>query len=184
MSIARKIVVFGVLVLALGAIPAKAQTNIPAVEFSAGYNYLYLVGDDGDEGLSFPVGWYGEVAGNVMPNLAIVGHVTGNYRSEEELGFEANADFHTFTGGIRFIGRTRQANPFVQVLFGGIRGSVSSNIQGFEQDETTGVMLLGGGVDVLPEAPVGFRIGADYIRVLSDGGGNAFRFNIGIVFGN
>jgi len=181
----KRIVVMSVLAFAVTA-PALAQT-MPTVEISAGYNYLYFAGDDGDDGVSVPIGWYGEIAGNLSRNIAVVGHVTGNYRGEEESGIEADASFHTFTGGVRFIGRTPQANPFAQVLFGAARESLSLNVPGLGSDDdsdTTGVMLLGGGVNLLPEAAVGVRIGADYIRGLGDGGGNAFRFNIGIVFGN
>jgi hypothetical protein len=185
LGIVRKIVVFGALALVFAAVPASAQSTPPPVEFSAGYNYLYFAGDDGDDGVSVPIGWYGEVAGNITTNLAIVGSVTGNYRSEEEFGVEADASFHTFAGGVRFIGRTAQANPFIHVLFGAARESVAVSFEGLDEDEsdTTGVMLLGGGVNLLPAAAVGLRLGADYIRGLGDGGGNAFRFNIGINFG-
>ena len=186
MGIARKIVVFGALAFVLGAVPASAQ-NMPVVGFSAGYNYLYLSGDDGEDGESMPVGWYAEVSGHVAPMLSLVGHVTGNYKSFDEDDFETDVDFslHTFTGGVRFTGAGAQANPFAHVLFGGVRSKFSSEVGGADVSESTTdpVMFLGGGVNLMPGAPVGLRLGADYIRGFGDSGGNAFRFNIGINFG-
>ena len=184
MGIARKIVVFGALALVFAAVPASAQST-PPVEFSAGYNYLQLSGDEGEDGESVPVGWYGEVSGNVTPMLAIVGQVTGNYMGFEEDGFEADFSIHTFAAGLRVLGRGAQANPFAHVLFGGARTSFS-----FEGDDdcddcsdTSSMMQLGGGVNLFTQAPVGLRLGADWIHAFGDNGGNAFRFAVGINFG-
>ena len=186
MGIARKIVVFGVLALVLAAVPASAQST-PPVGFSAGYNYMYLSGDDGEDGESVPVGWYAEVSGNVAPMVSLVGHVTGNYKSFDDDDFDSDVDFslHTFTGGVRFTGVGAQANPFAHVLFGGVRSTFSSDVAGADVSESTTdpVMFLGGGVNLMPGAAVGLRLGADYIRGFGDSSGNAFRFVVGINFG-
>ena len=181
MVIVRKIVVFGALGLALAAVPASAQTAPPPVEFSAGYNFLQLTGEDGEDGTSMPVGWYGEVSGNVTPMLAIVGQVTGNYKTLEEDGFEADFDIHTFAGGLRVLARGAQADPFAHVLFGGVRSSFS--FEGDSESDTSSMMQLGGGVNLFTQAPVGLRLGADWIHAFGDNGGNAFRFAVGINFG-
>ncbi len=182
MSIARKIVVFGFLALMLGAVPAWAQTDIPAVEFSGGYNYLNT---DDDELGGMPAGWYGEVAGNVTPMLTVLFHMTGNYETVDDFGTDVDVSILTFNGGLRFVARTPQANPFAHIMFGGARFSASANAGGLSISDTSSdpIMMVGGGVNLLPQSAVGIRIGADYIHVLNDDGGNAFRFNIGLNFG-
>ena len=114
------------------------------------------------------------VSGNVTPMLAIVGQVTGNYKGFEEDGLEADFSLHTFAGGLRVLGRGAQANPFAHVLFGGVRTSFS-----FEGDDdcddcsdTSSMMMLGGGVNLFAQAPVGLRLGADWIHAFGDNGGN------------
>jgi hypothetical protein len=86
---------------------------------------------------------------------------------------------------LRVLGRGAQANPFAHVLFGGARTSFS-----FEGDDdcddcsdTSSMMQLGGGVNLFSQAPVGVRLGADWIHAFGDNGGNAFRFAVGINFG-
>jgi hypothetical protein len=166
--------------MVLAAVPASAQTARPPVEFSAGYNYLYLTGEEDEDGQSLPAGWYGEVSGNVTPMLAIVGQVTGNYKGIEEDGEDFDISVHTYSGGLRFISRQGQANPFVHVLFGGLNFGVSDCD---ECGDKLGMMQLGGGVNLLTQAPVGLRFGGDWIHAFGDNGGNAFRFAVGINFG-
>lgn len=184
MGIVRKIVVLGALAFVLAAVPASAQTTVPAVEFSGGYNYLHLADDDDEVG-SMPAGWYGEVSGNVTPVLGVLFHMTGNYKTVDDFGTDVDFSILTFSGGLRFTARTPQANPFAHVMFGGARSKVSADVAGVSVSDsaTDPIMLLGGGVNLLPQSAVGVRLGADYIRSFGDEGGNAFRFNIGLNFG-
>jgi hypothetical protein len=186
----RRFLGMGMLVAAVFtlAVPAKAQ-DAPKVEASVGYNYLHLDidTDDGDpEDLAnFPLGWYADVAGNLTSTLGVVGQITGNYKTIDfGGGFDADAKIHTFMGGVRLGGGASNVRPFGQVLFGAAHAKTSSDDFDFEDSSTDPALQLGAGVNVKGGA-LGVRLGADYIRVFSDGeGSNLFRVAVGIVFGN
>ena len=191
------------LVLALGfALPARAQT-VPKVEVSGGYQFLHLSGED-DFSESMPKGWYFEVAGNVSPAIGVVFQVGGNYKTFEEtftfggITSTATADLkvHEFLGGLRLNARSSSTVvPFGHVLVGAANGSaeVSSSttfpggppISFSTADSGTNFALaLGAGVNIAMTESLGFRAGVDYARVFEeDAGGNAFRFQLGIVVG-
>jgi len=160
--------------------PAAAQ-DAPVGEFSVGYNLLRF------EENTVPAGWYADVAANVSNALAVVGQVTGNYESEEGFGVEVDASYYTFMAGIRFSARTNpNFVPFGQVLAGGARSKFSTEAGGIDLSEsnTDGALQIGGGVNLFGGGSIGARVGADYIRVFTEGEGtNAFRFAAGVVFG-
>jgi hypothetical protein len=176
--------VFAVCALVAGvAAPAMAQ-DAPKVEVSAGYNFLRV------EEENTPAGWYAEVSGSVTPAVAVVGQITGNYKTltEEEFGVDVDVKLHTFMGGVRVNGRTAAGLvPFAHVLFGAARGSASSDLTDTLDidipSETDAALQLGGGVKYMP-ANIGVQVGADYLRIFTeDEGTNAFRFAAGVVFG-
>jgi hypothetical protein len=162
------------LMVLTSSIPAAAQ----AVEASGGYNFLRILDEElGDEGKNFPNGWYGDLA--VGGTVAAVGRVSANYKTFEDL---YDLRLLTYMGGVRVGGRGSQGVvPFVQVLGGAFRSSVSG--LGADESESDGALQVGVGVNFLPAGGIGLRLGADYIRVFTEGEGiNAVRVGVGIVF--
>jgi hypothetical protein len=190
--------VVGVLILTSGTALAQGRPEI-----SAGWRLLHISGSDttdssgaGDEGVNLPKGWYVDVAVPITPMLSIVGDIGGNYKSETESFTEqgttitgtAKASIHTFLGGIR-LGRTENppVSPFAQILFGAARGtaSVEVTVDGvsltdFDESSTEAAMSLGGGVN-LNAGSFRVRLQAEWIKILEEDSGNAFRFAAGIV---
>jgi len=168
------------------AAPAAAQ-DTPKAEISVGYNHLTAKSSGDDEWEKFAKGWYADVAGNISDTLSIVGQVTGNYHTIEDLDGDFKLNVHSFMAGIRGSspGRVR---GFGQVLVGGVR----LNAPDFEDaSETDFGIQLGGGVNILGSGGVGLRLGLDYLRIMAKDAGlildgddvNGFRFTAGVTFG-
>jgi opacity protein-like surface antigen len=172
----------GALALVAVATPAAAQ-DLRKIEVSGGYNFLRFFDDalDGDE-KNFTKGWYADVAGNLTSMFAVVGQVTGNYKTVDDV-VDIDLDAHTFLGGVRVSSRQNaRVIPFGQVLAGAARASASA--LGVDESETDGALQLGGGVNIMPTPNLGVRLGLDYLRVFSeDEGTNVFRFAAGVVVG-
>ena len=185
----------------VAAAPVFAQTA-PKVEISGGYQVLNFSVEGENE--SMPKGWYFDVAGNLTPMVGIVFQVGGNYETFDEsfaiggVTSHATADLkvHEFLGGVRLKARSGSAVvPYVQVLGGGINGSVevsstttipgSAPIAFSNEDSGTDFALeVGSGVNVALIDAVRFRVGGDYLRIFADdSGANVFRFHVGIVLG-
>lgn len=162
------------------ALPAAAQ-DAARVELSGGYNFLRVFEEDFEDEKNFPGGWYAEVAGNLTDMFAIVGQVSGNYKTLTFDSTDVDAKLHTFSGGVRVSSRVNQrVVPFAHILGGGVRSSFEGG--GEEDSETDGILQIGGGVNLMPNARVGIRLGADYLRVfVEDEGVNVFRFAAGVV---
>jgi hypothetical protein len=171
---------------AVMAAPAAAQAA--ATELSGGYQFTRT------PDLNLPLGWYVDVAGNVAPMFAIVGEVSGAYKSETiSVGtstVDSTARLHTFMGGVRVASRTNpRVVPFGQVLLGAARlsGGVTASgpavsVLAVSDADTEFALQIGGGVNVMASGHVGVRLGADYRRIfISDGGENEFRLVAGIV---
>ena len=165
--------------LMVAAMPCAAQ-DVPKAELSMGYNMLKF----SDE--TFPAGWYADVAGNLSRSMAIVGQMSGNYKSVGFEGVNVDLKYHTFAGGLRWMGRGTQAAGFAHVLLGMSHAGASSNASGLldfdvsdSQNDT--FMQFGAGINLMPRAPVGWRIGVDYARIMTHGGENIIRFATGIV---
>jgi opacity protein-like surface antigen len=198
-------------VAALGAaLPAAAQT--PRIEVSGGYQFLNVSADlesidTGDVPVrnvdqSLPIGWYVDLAGNLNRHLSVVFAAGGNYKSMTEsatfggLSASASVDLkvHEFMGGVRYSVRANPTVvPFGQFLVGAINGSAkvtaSASVVGSpgfsfsgEASGTDVALQAGGGMQLRLADNFGVRVGADYIRILSDDGVNAFRFAAGVVF--
>ena len=90
------------------AIPgaAHAQTlSTSSTEFFVGYSYLRDPGDsvltatEGDD--SFPLGWAAGVARSIRPAIAIVGDVSGQYKTRTTFDNDVKLSFHAFMAGAR-----------------------------------------------------------------------------------
>jgi hypothetical protein len=90
---------------------------------SAPYTLLNVPNAFGTQRETLPLGWYADVAGNLNRAIAVVGEISGNYKSFEEtetqFGVNVRTDvdlnIHTFLGGVRFNDH-RRANDIVQGL--------------------------------------------------------------------
>jgi len=153
--------------------PAMAQVT-PAVEIGLGYAFLY--DDEIDEDL--PLGWYADIAGNLTSSLGLVGEIGGSYKTVDSgIGDET---LHTAMGGLRLTHRGDGANFYLQVLAGAAKAKVTFMD---ESDSVTDFALQPGvGLECDTGEGVGFRIGADYRRVFSEGQGvNQWRATAGFV---
>jgi len=179
-----------------GFASTAAAQDRPSFEASGGWSLLHTT--EVDETL--PVGWYGDIAANVTNTIAIVGQVTGNYKSINEtttdfgvpVTLTADLKLHTFMGGVRFSARQHpRVVPFGQVLFGLARLSASveagatagGQTMTFNESESENELAIeaGGGVNIRLTERVGARLGASYVRFGGDDGGNAFRVGAGVV---
>ena len=165
--------------LMVAAIPCAAQ-DAPKAELSVGYNMLKF----SDE--TFPGGWYADVARNVGSSMAVVGQVTGNYKSVDFEGIDVGLKYHSFAGGLRWLGRGPTSAGFAHVLIGMSNANASSNASGLldfnvSDSQRDTFMQLGGGINLMTNAPIGLRIGVDYARIMTNGGENVIRFATGIV---
>lgn len=196
----RRLATLVLMVLVVTGGTALAQDR---PEVSAGWRLLHISGSDADDisgdeddGVNFPKGWYFDVAVPITPMFSIVGDIGGNYKSETESFTEqgvtftgtAKANIHTFLGGIRLrAGENPRVSPFAQILFGAARAtaSVEATVGGaplidFEESGTEAAMSLGAGVN-LAAGSLGVRVQAEWLKILEDDSGNAFRFGVGIV---
>jgi hypothetical protein len=196
----RRLAAVVVAVLALTGGTALAQDR---PEVSAGWRLLHISGSEASDfsgtevdGLNLPKGWYFDVAVPITPMLSIVGDVGGNYKSESvnftEQGIPfsgtAKVSVHTFLGGIRLRATENpRVTPFAQLLFGAARASatVEATVGGvplvdFEESGIDAAMSLGAGVN-LTAGSIGVRLQVEWLKILEDESGNAFRFGAGVV---
>ena len=164
------------------AAPAAAQAEI-----SAGYQFTHT------PEVNLPIGFYVDVSGTVAPAFAIVGEISGAYKSETvttgSVTAHITARLHTFMGGVRVASHSNpRLVPFGQVLVGGGRLSTGFDITtsgmpvSAEHAETHVALQIGGGVDAMMRRNLGLRLGADYRRFfIPDFGENEFRLVAGLV---
>ena len=165
------------------AAPAAAQAEI-----SAGYQFTHT------PEVNVPVGFYVDVSGNVAPMFAVVGEISGAYKSETATSgsttVHATAQLHTFMAGVRVASHGNpRLLPFGQMLVGGTRISadLSATTPGATtfsggNVETDFTLQIGGGVDAMMRRNLGLRLGADYRRIFfPDVGENEFRLVAGLV---
>lgn len=196
---AWRVVLGGLLLLALPV--SSAAQGAPRAEFSAGWRLLQAMDFDGETDETFPAGWYADIAVNVTNVVALVGDVSGAYKSFDEsvtvggIRVDATADLkiHTFMGGVRFSARPNpRVTPFTQVLFGLARADArveatsTGSGQSFNFDESESenefAIEAGGGVNLRLTDAIGVRAYGSYIRIGTEDGGNGFRFGAGLVF--
>lgn len=176
-----------VLLLCVLAVAMPAFTfaqNEPHASVSAGYDFRGLAGD---RGANLPLGWFGEFAFNMTPFLAAVGQLSTNYKS---LGAGNWANLYTFGGGLRLSSRRQKAAPFAEMLFGTAQlrsSSIAVLANGVEPvplgvngSHSSPMLQVGMGVELLQDAPIGFRVSGDYV-VADNDIGNMTRFAVAIV---
>jgi hypothetical protein len=161
-----------VFVFALFAsVPAFAQS----FDLSGGFQFMR----DQEIEENFP-GWFAQVGGNVTPTFGIVGEVAGGTKTYTVLGTDLDLTVYSFMGGPRFSGpRSAPVIPFVQVLFGVARASLSA--VGESESESEFAIQPAGGVDVMFSPNVGIRGAGFYRRIAMSDGTNEFGFQVGIV---
>jgi opacity protein-like surface antigen len=196
-------VIGAALVLAVG-IPATAWAQetgtppVPAVELSGGYTFLRDLGDNSNDAINFPTGWYASTTVNLNRWFGLVGEVTGSYKSNlslgsEELNLSPDASEHTFMGGPRFAAKAGRLMPFAQFLAGAahLRASVDMPVElpgHFTMTDTQFAFQPGGGVNVLLTDNLGVHFAGDYRCVVDFNKGsetthaNQFRFLTGFSF--
>jgi hypothetical protein len=161
-----------------------AQNDVKT-SVSAGYDFRAL---DGSGSTSLPVGWSGEIALNVTSFLSTFGQLTGHYKS---LGGSARASLYTLGGGLRLSLPSQKAAPFAQILLGTALLRSSSIAQlapnhigpvpfGLSRSRGSALAQVGVGVELLRDAPIGLRVGGDYV-LAGDEIGNMRRLGVEIV---
>jgi opacity protein-like surface antigen len=188
------LVTCGVLALVCSmASPSFAQES--KGEIAGGWQFLHSFEDELDD-VNLPKGFFVEGAGHLTPMFSVIGEYAANFKNVTEavteggISVSASADvtLQTFMGGIR-VGRTsgESLRPFGQVLLGGVRASADVSVEGgglefSESDSNTEFGVdFGAGVDFKLSGGVGARAKATYLHSTGDGGGNGFRFQLGVV---
>ena len=178
-----------VIIASVGA-PAAAQ-DPPKADVAFSWAVLVAKADvETGDYTALPVGWLAAVSVSLTKNLAVVGEIGGNYKSETVTAYgydvDVNLSEYAFLGGVKVQGGSPKARPFFQTLFGISRYSGGSDAGGFDVSVSTNEFAIqpGGGVDVFFSKSVGLRIQGDYRFVMGEEeNSNEFRFAAGVVIG-
>ncbi len=141
--------------LALSALPAKAQQNVPRVEVFAGYAYGSInAGPEisNDQRQSLPRGWNAQIIANANRWFGVAFDYTGYSDDPTIAGGRVSQRIHILTAGPRVTARIGDRfTPYAHVLLGMMKAKA------FVVDPTTGnsdsaehtnfALLAGGGVD-------------------------------------
>lgn len=174
-----RIFVFSVCALAWLTVLAAAQ-DAPKAEVYGGYSALFT------EDVTLH-GFQASVAGNVNKWFGLVAEFGGAFDTDTQgSGLKVKSTVYTYLFGPRFSRRgDGRVTPFVQTLFGGVRGRGELEGAGLNEVETANGfgMALGGGVDVKLSERFALRvIQADYLLTRVDGEtANNARVSAGIV---
>ena len=152
--------------VAFAPLPAAAQ-DPPKIEFAAGYSLLH----DTDLSENLPAGWFASVGATVSPMIAVVGEVSGNYKTISSSGVDVSTKVHTFMGGPKLFVRQGAVTPWAQVLVGAATGSGSASVYNVNvSDSSTNFAIQpGGGVDIDVKEMFGVRAGANWRLIRSEG---------------
>lgn len=149
------------------ATEGRAQSG-PTADFALGYVYMH----DNDLSTDFPAGWMVSAAGHVTSWFALVGEVSGSYKTYNLPSADVSLSLHTFSFGPRF-GVTEQSpiSPFLQVLFGVGHGSagISTSNVGVVFTGNDFLVQPGVGIDFNTSRNMGLRLEGD-VRVLQASG--------------
>lgn len=160
----------------------KVKSDVAAAEISAGYSFLY---DGSYEPGSFPLGWMVSSNFNITRAIGVVLDVSGNYQSEDGTLFgipvTVKTSIYGLHGGLRFSARSAAATPYLQVLAGLTRESVS--VSGIGNSGSNFSIQPGAGVLFKVSDSVGVDFGGDYRLVFAEGGKfSTFRAHVGVAF--
>jgi len=172
----RLAILVGAFVL-VAALPLRAAAADDRIDFAVGYSLMH----DSDVDGSFPLGWFASVGKNVTPMVAIVGDVSGAYKSIAVApGVDAKLKVHTFMAGPRWASRQGQMTPWAQVLVG--MANLSGSVFGVGDSETDFAWQPGGGLDYELANGINLRFGGNLRFIHSSGNvGKEFQFVAGIV---
>jgi len=191
----RSIQKAGILVILVCVIASAAfAQDSPKAEIFAGYSYADA------EVSNISKGWNGAVAGNFTNWFEVVGDVSGHYHSQNAVGIEGEPNVetkinvYTLTAGPQFTMRIGRVAPFVHLLAGIARTSLSvsehaGNVNFSVSDRSNGFAgIAGGGLDIEATRSLGIRaIQIDYNYIQFDTFGvkglhsNAVRIGTGLV---
>ncbi|HVB33769.1 MAG TPA: outer membrane beta-barrel protein [Patescibacteria group bacterium] len=175
--------------------PLHAQQQAPKFEVAGAYSYmrLDLVGPNYSEGLQTN-GGTGSVAFNLTNSLGIVGEI-GDYKtSTVSSAGGASMTFASYLFGPRYSFRGSDLlTPYVQTLFGGVKGNNSFTITNNSQpvvlhtDQNAFAWTVGGGLDAAVTKHLAIRVfQVEYfLTKWPEGPSNHqsnFRFETGLVF--
>ena len=184
-----------VLMLVAASKPAAAQDH-GRIEVAGGY----LLMKSHDDDMTFPRGWFGSVAFDIVGPLAVVGEASGSYKSISEfdamsgVGADFSASTNAFMGGPRLTWRMGRVAPHTQMLFGLSR--ISSSVE-WTNGVSSGTfarnnfaMTPGGGVDLWFSNRSAIRVGGSVRLIRADRFGpgserytfKEFQFITGVVF--
>lgn len=161
----------GILML-LAAVGVMAQ-DAPKAELFGGYSYSRVQAGSGLSGINLN-GWNASITGNVNSWFGVTADFSGHYGSPS--GTKVNRHSFLFGPRLTFRGHDK-VNPFVHVLFGGVRGHRSITPAGPPPplpqlppvSETAFGMVLGGGMDVKVGNNFAIRVvQADYLLTRFD----------------
>jgi hypothetical protein len=177
-SVRRLAVLVGAIAL-VAALPLRASAADGKVDFAVGYALMH----DSDVDGNFPMGWFASVGKAMTPTIAIVGDVSGNYKSIELApGVDAKLKVHTFTAGPRWSEARGQVTPWVQATVG--IAHMSGSVAGFGASDNGFAIVPGGGIDYTMNNGINLRFGGAFRIIRSSGTtGKEFQFIAGVVFG-
>jgi hypothetical protein len=163
-------------VATLWAGPAAAQSTLPPVQVSFGYQLLHIP----DE--TYPVGFAVDVSGR-RTGLTWAAAFGWAHDDQNEPGVSGTLNFFDYGAGPRWTTALATAHPFVQLLVGGVHTSANLTENGSPFQAGGNAFMLQPGVGVV--VPVGQRWGAlvqgDYRRAFwTPQAENEFRFIFGV----
>jgi Outer membrane protein beta-barrel domain len=180
-------------VLALGSLGLVAFSAQPARadggDITAGYSYLY----DSDSSTGFPAGWFLSAGANITDAFAVVGDVSGHYKSESAssggVTVSASTHIYTFLAGPRVVGRSGPLGFYGQFLVGAARaaGGATATFGGTtvsaNASDTEFCYAPGAGLDFGVGSNAAARIGVSERLIHSTGGtSKEFQLQLGLVY--
>lgn len=170
----------------LAALPARAADGL---DIAGGYSYVY----DNDGGTSFPAGWFFSAGAKLSDGFALVGDISGNYKSETVISGNVTANaslkIHTFLAGPRVIGRAGQIGFYGQFLIGAATasGGVTTNVAGTSfaasASDTEFCFAPGAGIELGLGSNSGVRVGMNERLIRANGNtSREFQLQIGLVY--
>jgi hypothetical protein len=109
------------ILLLIALAPASASAQVPLEVFGG-----YSAARDPRDQVTLPAGWVAGVAVGLTPVVAVVGDVSGQYRTLSLVNAEVRLSTHTLMGGLRASARVGRLTEFGQIVAGAVRASASA----------------------------------------------------------
>jgi hypothetical protein len=166
------------------AAPAAAQTT--PVKFWAGYQFGRMSGQEGADGLNFPVGFDLGVGFPLnVSNLNVIGDINWMRHSESIFGANISNTALGFGGGVQWASTSDPGyTPFANFLVGAQRSSFSTDAFGVNPSiSSTNFMFQPGAGVAFPVGGYQAFVNGNYRRVFEDAAdANFFTIVAGIQF--